>query len=175
MAREEAEVGVVEEGEVADLVRDLPGGGVVGRGLARVEDRELVVLFVLFWGLMGFGLFGVGGNLGPDLTGSQRMNLEYLLENIMEPNATVAADYRMSAVALKDGRLLTGLVFKRSNGVVEVAGPTERKTVPQDEIESIKPLNVSPMPENLLESMGKKDILNLFGYLMSPVQVNAAQ
>ncbi|MFZ9823684.1 MAG: c-type cytochrome, partial [Gemmataceae bacterium] len=121
------------------------------------------------------GLFGVGGNLGPDLTGSQRMNLEYLLENILEPNATVAADYRMSAVALKDGRLLTGLVFKRSNGVVEVAGPTERKTVPQDEIESIKPLNVSPMPENLLESLGKKDILNLFGYLMSPVQVNAAQ
>ena len=121
------------------------------------------------------GLFGVGGNLGPDLTGSQRMNLEYLLENILEPNATVAADYRMSAVALKDGRLLTGLVFKRSNGVVEVAGPTERKTVPQDEIESIKPLNVSPMPENLLESLGKKDILNLFGYLMSPVQVTAPQ
>ncbi|MEY4189889.1 MAG: hypothetical protein RIR17_625, partial [Planctomycetota bacterium] len=61
------------------------------------------------------GLFGQGGNLGPDLTGSQRSNLEYLLENILEPNATVAADYRMSAVTLKDGRLLTGLVFKRAN------------------------------------------------------------
>lgn len=69
----------------------------------------------------------VRGNLGPDLTGSQRSNLEYLLENILEPNATVAADYRMSAVTLKDGRLLTGLVFKRANKAVEVVGPTEKK------------------------------------------------
>lgn len=117
------------------------------------------------------GLFGQGGNLGPDLTGSQRSNLEYLLENILEPNATVAADYRMSAVTLKDGRLLTGLVFKRANKAVEVVGPTEKKTVLAEDIESIKPLNVSPMPENLLESLKPEDIKNLFGYLMSPVQV----
>lgn len=51
VAREEAEVGVVEERQVADLVRDLPARGVVGRGLARVEDGELVVLFrFCFWG-----------------------------------------------------------------------------------------------------------------------------
>lgn len=116
------------------------------------------------------GLFGAGGNLGPDLTGSQRVNLEYLLENILEPNATVAVDFRMSAVTLKDGRLLTGLVFKRGNGVVEVVGPTEKKSVPQDEIDTVRPLNVSPMPENLLEALSKKDVLNLFGYLMSPIQ-----
>ncbi len=117
------------------------------------------------------GLFGQGGNLGPDLTGSQRSNLEYLLENILEPNATVAADYRMSAVTLKDGRLLTGLVFKRANKAVEVIGPTEKKTVLAEDIDSIKPLNVSPMPENLLETLKPEDIRNLFGYLMSPVQV----
>lgn len=117
------------------------------------------------------GLFGQGGNLGPDLTGSQRSNLEYLLENILEPNATVAADYRMSAVTLKDGRLLTGLVFKRANKAVEVVGPTEKKTVLAEDIDSIKPLNVSPMPENLLESLKPGEIRDLFGYLMSPVQV----
>ena len=117
------------------------------------------------------GLFGQGGNLGPDLTGSQRSNLEYLLENILEPNATVAADYRMSAVTLKDGRLLTGLVFKRANNAVEVVGPTEKKTVLAEDIDSIKPLNVSPMPENLIEALKLEEIRNLFGYLMSPVQV----
>jgi len=117
------------------------------------------------------GLFGQGGNLGPDLTGSQRSNLEYLLENISEPNATVAADYRMSAVMLRDGRLLTGLVFKRANKAMEIVGPTERKTVLAEDVESIKSLNVSPMPENLLENLKPEEIRNLFSYLMSPVQI----
>jgi hypothetical protein len=54
---------------------------------------------------------------------------------------------------------------------VEVIGPTEKKTVLAEDIDSIKPLNVSPMPENLLEALKAEEIRNLFGYLMSPVQV----
>ena len=54
---------------------------------------------------------------------------------------------------------------------MEVIGPTEKKTVLAEDIDSIKPLNVSPMPENLLETLKPEDIRNLFGYLMSPVQV----
>ena len=50
-------------------------------------------------------------------------------------------------------------------------GPTEKKTVLAEDIDSIKPLNVSPMPENLLEALKAEEIRNLFGYLMSPVQV----
>ena len=30
-------------------------------------------------------LFGQGGKIGPDLTGAQRSNLEYLLENVVDP------------------------------------------------------------------------------------------
>lgn len=117
------------------------------------------------------GLFGQGGNLGPDLTGSQRSNLEYLLENILEPNATVAADFRMSAVAMKDGRLITGLLFPRANNTVELVGPTEKKTVSRDDIESIRALQVSPMPENLFENLKEEQIRDLFSYLMGPGQV----
>ena len=41
-------------------------------------------------------LFGTGGKIGPDLTGAQRSDLGYVLENVIDPAATVAADYRMS-------------------------------------------------------------------------------
>ena len=34
-------------------------------------------------------LYGTGGEIGPDLTGSGRDNLDYLLENILDPSATV--------------------------------------------------------------------------------------
>jgi len=35
-------------------------------------------------------LFGQGAKIGPDLTGSQRTNLDYLLVNIIDPSALVA-------------------------------------------------------------------------------------
>ena len=39
-------------------------------------------------------LFGEGSKIGPDLTGSQRMNVDYLLENILDPSAIVPSEYR---------------------------------------------------------------------------------
>src|SRR5207249_7154399 len=55
-------------------------------------------------------LYGEGGKVGPDLTGSGRDNLDYLLENIVDPSAVVTADFRMSIVDIKDGRVLNGLI-----------------------------------------------------------------
>src|SRR5690606_5443819 len=37
-------------------------------------------------------MYGQGGDLGPDLTGSGRTHLDYLLENIVDPAAMVSAD-----------------------------------------------------------------------------------
>ena len=51
-----------------------------------------------------------GRNLGPDLTGSGRSNIDYLLENIVDPNSAVSADYRMNILSLKDGRVLSGMI-----------------------------------------------------------------
>ncbi|HND55250.1 MAG TPA: c-type cytochrome, partial [Pirellulaceae bacterium] len=48
-------------------------------------------------------LFGEGGAIGPDLTGSNRRNLEYLLENMVDPSASVAADFRVSVLTMHDG------------------------------------------------------------------------
>ena len=59
-------------------------------------------------------LYGNGGEIGPDLTGSGRDNLDYLLENIVDPSATVSADFRMVVVAMRDGRVLNGLVKAQS-------------------------------------------------------------
>ena len=39
-------------------------------------------------------LYGVGGKVGPDITGSNRPNLDYLLENILDPSAVIPNDYK---------------------------------------------------------------------------------
>lgn len=75
-------------------------------------------------------LFGAGGAVGPELTGAQRGDLGYLLENILDPNATLAPDYRMSVFALADGRVVNGLVAEGGERTVTIQTPTERLVVP---------------------------------------------
>ena len=115
-------------------------------------------------------LFGQGGKIGPDLTGGQRQNLEYLLENVVDPSATVTNDYRMSTVSLSDGRVLNGVVGNRTGPTLTVQTPTERLIVNRSDVDAIKDSALSLMPEGLLDTLSEKDLRDLVAYLMSPQQ-----
>src|SRR4029079_2710849 len=54
-------------------------------------------------------LFGEGKKIGPELTGSNRKNLDYLIQNIVDPSAVVGAEFRNSVYILNDGRVLSGI------------------------------------------------------------------
>ena len=116
-------------------------------------------------------LYGEGQKVGPDLTGSGRSNIDYLLENIIDPAAAVPADYRMSVLALKDGRVLTGLVMARNNQTLTLRTPTDTRVVAVDEIEESKASPLSLMPDGLLQTLTEAQVRDLFGYLMHPGQV----
>ena len=59
-------------------------------------------------------LFGVGGKVGPDITGSNRANLDYLLENILDPQRRHPEGVRRArSLDLTDGRVVTGIVKER--------------------------------------------------------------
>ena len=47
-------------------------------------------------------LYGVGGKVGPDITGSNRGNLDYLLENILDPSAVIPNDYKATLIDLEE-------------------------------------------------------------------------
>jgi len=115
-------------------------------------------------------LYGEGASIGPDLTGSGRKDLGYLVENIMEPSAVVAADYKMSFVEMKDGRVLTGLVGDKRERTVSIQTLTDKVVVNRNEIENIQPSSLSLMPEGLLEGMNDDEKRDLFGYLMTSSQ-----
>jgi putative membrane-bound dehydrogenase-like protein len=116
-------------------------------------------------------LFGQGAKIGPDLTGSQRTNLDYLLVNIIDPSALVAPAYRMSTVVLVDGRVLNGIVSDQSGPTVTVQTPTERLIVNRSDIEEIRKSELSLMPEGQLDVLPEKEVRDLISYLMSPEQV----
>ncbi|QEG22110.1 PVC-type heme-binding CxxCH protein [Mariniblastus fucicola] len=112
-------------------------------------------------------MFGAGGNIGPDLTGADRKNLNYLLENIVDPSATVATTYRASVLAMEDGRLLTGVVMDNNGQTLKLQTQEELLTLEVDSVEDIKQTELSLMPEKLLDKLTAKEKIDLFGFLMS--------
>lgn len=116
-------------------------------------------------------LYGEGGNLGPDLTGSGRHDLGYLLENIVDPSAVVNRNWRLSVVLLADGRVLSGVVLDQNDRTVTLQTLQERLTIPADEINEISPTDRSPMPAGLLDQLAEGQICDLIAYLRHPTQV----
>ena len=60
-------------------------------------------------------LFDDGQLVGPALTGAQRSNLNYLLENIVDPSATVSKDYQLTTLVMADGRVLSGILMAQND------------------------------------------------------------
>lgn len=116
-------------------------------------------------------LYDVGGNVGPDITGSNRGDLDYLLQTILDPNAVIPNDYRASTIDMKDDRVITGIIKQQDDRTVTVVNATESLVLPKDEIKMITPSEVSMMPEGLLEPLADQEVRDLVYYLTRPGQV----
>lgn len=116
-------------------------------------------------------LYGHGAAIGPDLTGGGRASLDYLLLNMLDPNATVGAEYRVSVVALKDGRVLNGIVTSQNDRTLTLQTAQERMTLDKSDIEEVKAQATSLMPDGQLQTLTPEQVRDLVGYLMHPVQV----
>ena len=70
-------------------------------------------------------LFGVGGKVGPELTGSNRADLNYLLSNVLDPSAVMAREYIPTVIVTTGGRVITGLVTKQTNNALTIVTANE--------------------------------------------------
>jgi putative membrane-bound dehydrogenase-like protein len=118
-------------------------------------------------------LFGEGGAIGPELTGAQRSNLRYWLENVLAPSSVVAANYRVTAFLTDDGRVITGVPIAETSEEVTIQTAKEKIVLSKSEIEQRKASELSLMPEGLMDPLDEKARADLLKYLMSPVQVPA--
>ena len=51
-------------------------------------------------------LFGEGGKVGPDITGANRADIDYLMVNIVDPRAVIPKDYQVTNIWLKAEEIL---------------------------------------------------------------------
>src|SRR5262249_19251258 len=64
---------------------------------------------------------GKGHDVGPNLDGAAR-DIEYLLVNVLDPNRVVGQPYYTRVIALKNGRVETGLVHAEDETTVTLKG-----------------------------------------------------
>jgi len=120
-------------------------------------------------------LFGEGGAIGPDLTGSNRANLDYVLENALDPSAVIGRDYRLTNVVTLDGELISGIVVEETPSALTLQTQNERVVVSKEDIDTRHQSAVSMMPEGQLEKLTPTQVRDLVAYLASPAQVPLPQ
>ncbi len=116
-------------------------------------------------------LFGEGELIGPDLTGSDRANLDYILENLVAPNAVVGRDYQMNVFLLEDGRVVSGLITRETESALTIKTINDSVVIAKNEIEEQRLSELSLMPSGLIDPLSNDELRDLVGYLASPVQV----
>jgi putative membrane-bound dehydrogenase-like protein len=110
-------------------------------------------------------LFGQGGKVGPDLTGSNRHDLNFLLESIIDPSAVIPKDYRGWTLVTDDDRTITGILDYQDDKIVTLRVPGQSITVPRSEIKSLEEGSISFMPEGLLEGLSDEQVHDLLFFL----------
>jgi len=116
-------------------------------------------------------LFGEGGKVGPELTGSNRADLDYLLANVLDPSALIGKDYVAHVIATADGRTLTGIIRAEDKDAITLVTANETLVLPKSEVEGRKPSDQSMMPEGIWQPLAEHEIRSLVAYLASPAQV----
>ncbi len=116
-------------------------------------------------------LFDSGGNVGPNITGANRGDLDYLLQNILYPNAVIPNEYRAATLETKDGRVVTGIIKSQTASGYVVQTVNEQVTLPRTEVTKLEQSEISMMPEGLIGSLQPQEIRDLLYYLGRPGQV----
>jgi len=113
-----------------------------------------------------------GGGMGPDLTiVSGRFGARDLLESIVEPSKVISDQYAAVVVEKTDGKQVVGrIVNLAGDGIIintDMLDPNKLTNVNRNQIESMGTSKISMMPEGLIDTLSRDEILDLVAYLYS--------
>ncbi|MFA6543327.1 MAG: c-type cytochrome, partial [Limisphaerales bacterium] len=113
-----------------------------------------------------------GGKVGPDLTGYERDNLEFILPAIVDPSLAIREEFIAFNITTHDAQTLTGLVTELTKTSVTLVDISGNKTLfPRTNIKEMKASHTSLMPEGLLDAMTEQQVKDLFAYFMASAPV----
>ncbi|GAA4423197.1 PVC-type heme-binding CxxCH protein [Bremerella cremea] len=114
-------------------------------------------------------LFGEGAAIGPELTGYERTNLDFMLLSVVDPSAAIREEYTNYRVLTEDGRVLSGFLVDQDDKTITLKNAENpAMVIPREQIEAGPlALEKSLMPDRLLDDLSAAEIRDLFAYLQS--------
>ena len=91
-----------------------------------------------------------------------------MLLNVVNPSAEIREGFENYLIQTEDGRTLSGFIVDQDNRVVTLKGIDGQSiTLDRDDIEVMRAVDRSVMPEGLLKSLDEAEVRDLFAYLRS--------
>ena len=111
-------------------------------------------------------LWGGKANLGPDLTGLNRPDLDWTLKNVIDPTAIMGAEQQILVARLADGRVVAGM--KKEDAAAHLALQNEAGlvTMPKSEIAALEETKRSTMPDGLFRPLSTAELADFLAYFM---------
>ena len=118
-------------------------------------------------------MYGKGGNIGPELTGSNRANVDYLLTNVLNPSGEIQDDYKLVVVTTRDGRTYSGNVVSENERqlTMRIVGQ-DAVVLNKSAIQSREVTPVSMMPTGLFDALTDAEVLDLVRYMRTSEDVS---
>ncbi len=111
---------------------------------------------------------GKGARIGPQLDGIGSRGVDRLAEDILDPNRNVDQAFRMTALAVDDGRVISGLLLREEGEILVLADAQGKEIrVPRNSVVERKVSPLSPMPANFAEQIASEDFDRLLTFLLS--------
>lgn len=123
---------------------------------------------------------GEGNEVGPDLSelpkkvSDGKLTRADVLREVLEPSAVIDEKYRPVVIATEDGGVVTGIVVGKTDKALTVlSGPQAKpKEVLKEDIAEQVESKISLMPEGLLVTLSKEEILDLLAYILAGGDAN---
>ncbi|MEW4487815.1 PVC-type heme-binding CxxCH protein [Thalassoglobus sp. JC818] len=117
-------------------------------------------------------IFDEGGVIGPNLTGYERDNLDFMLLAIVDPSAGIREEFTQYQIATVDGRILTGLIEDQTPATVVMRHADNSLTeVSRESIQVLQAIATSIMPDGVTKQLSDEDLIDLFAFLSQPTPV----
>jgi putative heme-binding domain-containing protein len=111
-------------------------------------------------------LFGEGNQIGPTLDAYDRGNVNFWLIAMVEPSAEIREGYQSYAALTDDGRVVTGMIASQDKNSVSIrSADNQLTTLQREEIETLRALPASLMPEDQIKGLTEQQIRDLFSYV----------
>ena len=108
-----------------------------------------------------------GGKIGPDLTGYERDNLDFMLPAIVDPSLAIREEFTAFTAVTRDGQTLTGFLEAQTPQSVTMRDLNSQKLVlSRADLKSLTASPMSLMPEGLLDALSEQQVRDFFAYLV---------